>query len=210
MVPARRSWLGLLLAAGGVLALTSAALQLAKGHGWRPSSLQLDRVLNVDEDLSVLNWLTASTFLLAGLVAAVVADQGRRRLSWLAAAAALVLVSLDEAVGLHDPISVKAEEEVRSGGSRAIVVILVVAVLAGIVGVFLLRQAWPVRWRLAGAVGLIAVAAVGIDAVGPDLVDDPAARLKASYVGKSTLEEVLELGASVLMLDGMLVAAFRR
>lgn len=210
VVPVRRSWLGFPLAAGIVLAITSAALQLAKGHGWKPASLQLDRVLSVDEDLSVLNWLTASTFLLAGLVAAVVAGQGQRRLTWIAAAAVIALVSLDEAVGLHDPISVKAEEELRRGGVRAIVVILVAAVLAGIVVAFMLRQAWPVRWRLAGAVGLIAVAAVGIDAAGPDLVNDPAARLRGGYVAKSTLEETVELGASVLMLDGMLVAALRR
>jgi hypothetical protein len=56
----------------------------------------------------------------------------------------------------------------------------------------------------------VVLAAVAIDAAGPDLVDDPAARLEVGYVAKATLEEVLELGAAVLVLDGMLVAALTR
>ncbi len=73
-----------------------------------------------------------------------------------------------------------------------------------------LRLAPPVRWRVAGAMGLVVLAAVGIDSLGPDLVDDPAGRLKASYVARSSLEELLELAAAVLVLDGMLAASFDR
>lgn len=108
-VPVRRRWLFVPLAGGLLLAVVSALLQMAKDRGFDPPSLQLDRLLNVDEDLSVMNWLTASTFLLAALVAeAVGAGQGEGRRTWLAAAAVLTLVSLDEAAGVHDPVSSRA------------------------------------------------------------------------------------------------------
>lgn len=197
---------------GGVLlGLVSAAIQLAKGRGFEPPSLQLDRLLNVDEDLSLLNWLTASTFLLAGVVAWAAARRHEAgRLAWLATAGVLVLVSLDEAAQVHDPVAVRVEEQLRAGGLGAVLVVLVAVAVGAVVARFVLRLPPAVRWRVVGAVGLVAVAAVGIDAVGPDLVADPAARLEAGYVARSTLEELLELGASVLVLDGMLVAALTR
>jgi len=89
-------------------------------------------------------------------------------------------------------------------------VVVAAAVLAALAVRFVVRLDPPVRWRVAGAAMLVLVAAVGIDSVGPDLVDDPAARLKASYVAKATLEELVELGAAALVLDGMLVAALTR
>lgn len=210
VVPVRRWWLVPLLAVGLVLALTSAALQLAKARGFEPASLQLDRVLSIDEDLSILNWLTASTFLLAGLAAAVVAGSRSRRRCWIVAAVLLVLVSLDEAVGLHDPLSVYAEDQLRRGGLGRVLVVLGATAAAVVVTRVILSQAPAVRWRVAAAVALVLLAAVGIDALGPDLVNDPAARLGTGYVVKSTAEEALELGAAVLVLDAMLLAALTR
>lgn len=211
MLPVRRRWLGLPLVAGLVLGAVSAVLQLAKDRGFDPPSLQLDRLLNVDDDLSVLNWLTASTFLLAAVAATAAAfGSAARRAPWLVLAAVLALVSLDEASGLHDPISANAEAQLRSGGLRAVAVVVIALALGAAVAWFVLRLAPPVRWRVAGALGLVVLAAVAIDAAGPDLVEDPAARLKPGYVARASLEEVLELGAAVLALDGMLVAALTR
>jgi hypothetical protein len=210
-VPVRRSWIAGLLPAGLVLGLVSAALQLAKDRGFNPPSLQLDRLLNVDEDLSFMNWLTSATFLLAAVAAAAVAGaQPARRLRWLALAGALAFVSLDEAVQVHDPLTTNAEEGLRAGGPAALAIILVAVAVAAAVVMFVLRLDPPVRWRVAGALGLVVVAAIGIDAVGPDLVDDPEARLRPGYVARSTLEEILELGASLLVLDAMVVAAVKR
>jgi hypothetical protein len=210
-LPVRRRWLAPLLGVGLLLGLVSAVLQLAKDRGFDPPSLQLDRLLSVDEDLSVMNWLTASTFLLGGLVAwAVAVKRLAGRIAWTAAAAALALISLDEAAGVHDPLSVNAERQLRAGGLRAVAVLLVVALVGGAVVRFVLQLDPPVRWRVAGALGLLLVAALGVDAAGKDLVDDPLARLQPGYVAKSTIEEVLELGAAVLVLDGMLVAALTR
>lgn len=210
-MPIRRRWLWVLLAGGLLLGVMSAILQRAKDGGWVPPSLQLDRLLNVDEDLSLLNWLTASTLLLAGVAAwSAATRQAGRRLGWLVMAGGLALVSLDEAAQVHDPVAVRAEDELRAGGLKAVLVVVVVAVVGGVVARFVLRLAPPVRWRVAGAMGLVAMAAIGIDSVGPNLVDDPSARLEAGYVARSTLEEVLELGASVLVLDGMLLAALTR
>lgn len=158
-----------------------------------------------------MNWLTSVTFLIAALTAlAVATGRPARRFPWLVLAACLALVSLDEAGQVHDPITANAEEQLRAGGLRAVAVLVVTLAVAGAVGAFLLRLAPPVRWRVAGAMGLVVVAAVGIDAAGPDLVGDPAARLKPGYVARSTFEEVLELGASVLVLDAMLAGAITR
>lgn len=210
-VPVRRRWLGALLAVGVVLGVVSAVLQLAKHGGWRNPSLQLDRLLNIDEDLSILNWLTASTFLLAGVVGYAAATRQRaQRLGWFVAVGALVFVSLDEAAQVHDPITEAAKDQLRAGGLRAGVILVVAVTVAAVSVRFLLRLDPPVRWRVAGATVLVLVAAVGIDSVGPDLVNDPAARLKPGYVAKSTVEEVIELSGSVLILDGMLVAAIKR
>jgi len=200
-----------LLGGGLVLALVSVVWQLAKGQGWEPASLQLDRILNVDEDLSVLNWLSASTFLLAAVAAcAVTIGPEVSRLRWLAAAAVLAFISLDEAAGVHDPITFNAETRLRAGGFGAVAVVLLAALAAAPVALFVAQLAPSVRWRVAGALGLVVVAAVGIDAPCADLVNDPAARLEGGYVAKATLEEVLELGAAVLVLDGMLLAALKR
>lgn len=211
VLPVRRRWLGWLLAGGLLLGLVSASLQLAKDRGWDPPSLQLDRLLNTDEDQSLLNWLTASTFLLAGMAAyAAAVQQTARRLGWFAVAAVTALVSLDEAAQVHDPVAARAEEQLRAGGVGAALVVLVIVAAGAVVVRFVLGLRWPVRWRVAGAIALVAVAAVGIDAAGPNLVNDPAARLEAGYVARSTVEEFLELSAAVLILDGMLVAALTR
>jgi len=210
VIPVHRWWLWIVIAAGVVLVLISAVLQLAKDRGFVFAALQLDRLLNIDEDLSVLNWITASMFLLAGLVASAVAARQTSPFGWFATGAVLALVSLDEAAGVHDPVTVFAEAQARAGGV-GLVGVLVVAVVAGsLVARFLFGLAPPVRWRAAAALGLLLLAAIGIDSLGPNLVNDPAARLKPGYLAKASVEEILELGASVLVLDAMLVAALKR
>ncbi len=214
MLPVRRSSLAVLMAAGVLLGLVSAVLQLAKHSGFEPSSLQLDRLFSVDEDLSVMNWLSASTFLLAALaaIAAAAQAQDRRagRLGWLALAGALAFVSLDEAAQVHDPAQELAKDQLRAGGLRAVLVLVAGAALGAVAARFVLRLPPPVRWRVGGSLGLLLLAAVAIDSAGRNLVEDPAARLEAGYVARSTLEEVIELGSAVLVLDGMVVASLRR
>lgn len=185
---------GLLLCGGSVL------WQSAKGQGWQPASQQLDRILDVDNDLSVLNWLTASTFAVAALVALGVARSGADRLPWLCLAGGVAFVSVDEAVGVHDPLQVAVVTMAGSGGP-GLLAALVLGALLLLAGVLLLHLAPPVRWRVAGAVALVGLAAVGMDAVGPDLTDDPQARLGGWYVAKSTVEEALEVLAAVILLD---------
>jgi len=138
-IPVRRRRLVGVLVSGLLLAVVSVAWQLAKERGWQPGSLQLDQALSVDEDLSVLNWLTTSTFLVAAVGALVVAGQQRPgdrrdgRWAWHGAAAALALVSLDEAVGLHGPAQLRAESAVRAGGVPAVALALVGLAVGGTV-----------------------------------------------------------------------------
>lgn len=68
----------------------------------------------------------------------------------------------------------------------------------------------PVRWRLLAAAGLVLLAAVGVDALGEDLTDDPQARLDGQYVAKATAEQALEWCAAVLAIDAVLVALVER
>ena len=204
-VPVRRRWLLVPLVAGLVLCAVSFGWQRAKAGGWQPLSEQLDSILNVDNDLSVLNWLTTSLFLLAAVGALVLAVTWRRR--WWFVAAFLGFVSLDEAVGLHDPLQKAVERQLDAGGVRAVGVALL-ALLAGVLVIrFLLSLPRPAAWRLAAVALLIALAAVGVDALGPDLTDDPGRRLEDWYIVKATLEETCELCASVVALDAVFVAA---
>jgi hypothetical protein len=185
--------------------------QLAEGRGWQPASQQLDRILDVDEDLAIINWVTASTFLLAGLLAvrAGSAAPRRDRPWWWLLAAGTLFVSLDEAVGANDPVRVAVEQAVRAGGGPLLLVAVlgVGALLASLAVLRVLPRG--VRWRALLAVLLVVTAAVGVDSLGPDLADQPERRLETWYVLKATLEEALELVAAVLLLDAMVLTGRR-
>lgn len=207
-VPVRRGRLAVaLIATGIVLVLWSLAWQYSKGQGWEPFSLLLDRVLDADEDRSVLNWLSTSTFLAAALVATLQARVGTSaRFGWYAVAAGLLLVSLDEVVGLHDPLKGRLTAIVQDRGPAVIAVLAGVLVLGLLAGRFLAGRPRDERWRLVVAIALLAFAAVGIDSFGRDLIDDPAARLQLGYLLKASAEELVELTAAVLTLDACLLA----
>lgn len=203
-VPYARRYLAVPLLLGLVLAATSVAWQSAKGGGWEPFSRSLDRMVDVDQDVSMMNWTSTSTFLLAALAAAALSPAGRR---WTAVAGGLVLLSLAEAVGLHAPLQAAVGRGLVAGGPGT--VLTAVLVLAGVLAlVGLLRSLPPpVGRRLAVVAVLLAVASVGVDALGPELGSDPARRVQSWYIAKATLEEVLELAAAVLALDTLLGAA---
>ena len=52
-LPLGGRFLGRVLLTGLLLCVVSALWQTAKGWGWQPASQQLDRILDVDHDLSV-------------------------------------------------------------------------------------------------------------------------------------------------------------
>ena len=191
------------LAVGVLLVAVSLVWRLAEGAGWQPTSQQLDRALDVDEDLSVLNWLSASVFLLTGLLLAQAARAatGRDRVWWVVLAAGVLFVSLDEASGVHDPVQVHAESALAAGGLPALLVgaTALVAVPVGLAVLRVLPR--RLRWRAVLAVLIVAVAAVGVDSLGPDLAESPERRLETWYVLKSSVEELLELFAACLLLD---------
>jgi hypothetical protein len=206
-VPYARRWLAVPLLLGVVLAATSVAWQSAKGQGWEPFSRSLDRMLDVDQDVSVMNWTSTSTFLLAALAAAAMSPDGRR---WTAVAAGLVLVSLAEAVGLHAPLQAAVARGLTSGGLSAVLTGLLVVTVLLALAVLLRGLPPPVAWRLGAVAVVLAVASVGVDALGPELGSDPARRVQGWYIAKATLEELLELAAAVLALDTLLGAAQSR
>ena len=142
-------------------------------------------------------------FVVAALVALGAARAGADRLPWLGLAAAVGFVSVDEAVGVHDPLQA-AVVAVAGSGTPGLLVAVVVGALLLAAAVLLLRHLGsPVRWRVASSAALVVLAAAGVDAAGPDLPDDPAARLQGWYVAKATLEEALEILAAVVLLDGV-------
>lgn len=205
----RRRDLLAVLGVGGLLCAVSVRWQLAEGAGWQPTSLQLDQILDVDHDLSIHNWLTASVFLLAGLLAlrlSADAPASQRRWWWVLSLGA-VLVSLDEAVGASGPARMLAQQAAAAGGGQMVAVGLAGATALVVVVAVLWVLPPGVRFRAVLAVLLVLLAAVGVDELGPDLTDRPEERLQAWYVAKATAEEALELVAAVILLDAMVVAA---
>lgn len=152
--------------------------------------------------------MTASTFLLAGLLALRLASEAPRaqRPVWWVLAAGVLLVSLDEAVGASDPVRVAVQRLVDAGGPALLLVGVLGAGALAVAAVVVQVLPPPARFRAIAAVLLVLLAAVGIDELGPDLVDRPEERLRAWYVAKATTEEAVELAAAVLLLDAMLLA----
>jgi hypothetical protein len=203
-VPYARRWLLVPLVLGLVLAAASVGWQLAKGRGWQPFSRSLDRMVDVDQDVSVMNWTSTSTLLLAALAAAALSPAGRR---WTAVACGLLLLSLAEAVGLHAPLQAGVADGLTSGGLPAVATGLLVLTGVLALGTLLAALPPPVGRRLGAVAVVLAVASVGVDALGPELGSDPARRVQPWYVAKATLEELLELCAALLALDTLLGAA---
>ena len=202
----RHRALTLLLVLGLGLLLSSAAWQVAKYNGWQPVSLFVDRVIDADSDASIANWFSSSLFLLGGLAAGGVALRDRsRRLAWAAMAAVLLAVSADEALGLHDILKPWVLLILKAGDSSTLLLGLVALAGALLLAVVLTRLPRAPRLRFGVAAVLLLVGAVGVDTLGPDLLDDPDARLAPSYLAKAYAEELSELLVALLALDAGLL-----
>ena len=189
---------------GVVLAAVSVAWQTAKGDGWEPRSAQLDRAFNVLDDLAIFNWLNASALLLAAVAAWGLSQQDHeRRAGWRTTAMALLLLSLDESTGLHDPLAAHAERAAREAGSIVVLLVLLLVAAAAVPAVrFLAALPRAVGMRMAVGALLLGLGALVVDALGSN-TEDPLRRLETGFVLQVTLEEGLELAGALLVVDAL-------
>jgi hypothetical protein len=213
---AARVALVLLLVAGLLIALSLAtrygAYRAEVAHpgsarvaGWKA----IMRLFDVNSEHNVPSWFSSVLLMGCALVAALLAALGRRAGrrdagSWAGLAALLSLLSLDEAVSLHErlggPAAAVLGDSTRGALHFAWVVPgLALALVVGLVFVrFVVRLPASTRRLVVAAAGLYVTGAVALEAAGGMVLEAQGHR--AGYLLVTAAEEGLEMAGSVLLL----------
>jgi len=190
------------------------AVVLSQGDGWFLGAEVIAAKLNMDEELTVPAFYASSALLfcaaLAGLISCGSARAQRGdRLRWTALAVLLVLIALDEATELHESITGPLVEATRlnetTWAGRAWTLIYLPLALG--LGLVFWRFVWGLpprtRWSIITA-GVVFVAGAG----GGELIATPLwgpdeEVPSITYVVASTIEELLEKSAVVILAYGL-------
>jgi hypothetical protein len=211
VVPRRRITIAL-ATIGAVLALCSVAVTWLRLVAGRDHVLGLSALLDLNHEGNLPTWFEGSLFLVAALVAGVIAalERAARRpdsLRWSALAATILFLSLDEVAGVHEHLSVSERFLGQYGSIHNFTWVFVgIVLMGGVAGLFLrfvLRL--PARTRngilLAGA--LFVTGAAGFEVIGGLwALDHGEANLV--YAAFVTIEESLEFAAAIVLLDTLL------
>jgi hypothetical protein len=214
--PAARIALGLLLVGGLLIALSLATRYGAyRAEVAQPGSTQVDawkavmRLFDVNSEGNVPTWFSSMLLMGCALAAALLAALGRRAGGrdaryWVALAAVLSLLSLDEAAGLHERLGGPAAE-VLGDATRGplhfawVVPGLVLALVVGLAFLrFVVRLPPSTRRLVVTAAALYLTGAVALEAIGGIVLEDQGDR--AAYLLVTAAEEGLEMAGSVLLL----------
>lgn len=199
-----------LVVAGPLLRYRAAALRRSDPD----ESAMLPTLFDVNTEANVPTWFSATLWLLAAVAAAAVSvlargQTRRRRRGWVAFAAVLGLLSLDEAASLHERLLGAAGSRLvgtDSDGLLHFAWVVPGALVALALALALTGTVWsmPVRPRLvvllAGAV-FVAGALVAESLSGAVLERHGDAR---AYVLLTSLEEAAEMAGALLLLGALL------
>lgn len=215
-----RKVLSLLLAVIGVLVLASLATQVLRFHLGHDYAKGLVPAFFVDRENNVPTWFSTILLFLCAILLAVIAaarhaagDRFARH--WTVLAGGFVLMSLDEAAGIHELLIQPMRQTLEAGGAFYFSWIIAGMGLVALLGLYFLRFVieLEVRWRrlflaaaalyLGGALGLEMVGGAWVDARGFD---------NFTYTLIALAEETLEMLGASLFVYGLLafIAAERR
>jgi hypothetical protein len=173
----------------------------ARVAGWKA----IMRLFDVNSEHNVPSWFSSMLLMGCALVAALLAALGRRAGrrdagSWAGLAALLSLLSLDEAVALHERLGGPAAAVLGDSTRGALHFAWVVPGLAlGLVFVrFVVRLPASTRRLVVAAAGLYLTGAVALEAAGGMVLEAQGHR--AGYLLVTAAEEGLEMAGSVLLL----------
>ncbi len=196
-----------------VLHAFAMAVVLSEGGGWFAGAELIASKFDMDKELTVPAFYASSAVLFCAALAATISRAGAgvkagSRGHWMALGVLLVLIALDEATELHESISgplVEAtglDDETWVG--RAWILIYLPLTIA--LGVTFWRFVWrlPRRTRASLVIaGIVFVAgAAGGEVLGTPLWR-PDAVPSTAYVAVSTMEELLEKLAVVILAYGL-------
>jgi hypothetical protein len=214
--PAAKVALALLSVAGLLIALSLATRYGAyRAEVARPGSAQVAawkavmRLFDVNSEHNVPSWFSSMLLMGCALVAALLAALGRHAGGrdagyWAGLAAVLLLLSLDEAVALHErlggPAAVVLGDTTRGALHFAWVVPgVVLALVVGLAFVgFVIRLPPSTRRLVVAAAALYLTGAVALEALGGMVLEAQGHR--AMYLLVTAAEEGLEMAGSVLLL----------
>lgn len=214
--PAAKVALALLGVAGLLIALSLATRYGAyRAEVARPGSAQVAawkaimRLFDVNSEHNVPSWFSSMLLMGCALVAALLAALGRHAGGrdagyWAGLAAVLSLMSLDEAVALHErlggPAAVVLGDTTRGALHFAWVVPgVVLALVVGLAFVrFVVRLPPSTRHLVVAAAALYLTGAVALEALGGMVLEAQGHR--AMYLLVTAAEEGLEMAGSVLLL----------
>jgi hypothetical protein len=224
--PASRVALVLLLVAGLLIALSLATRYGAyRAEVAQPGSTQVAawkavmRLFDVNSESNVPTWFSSMLLMgcaqLAALLAVLVWRAGGRGAGhWVALAAVLSLLSLDEVAELHERLSGPAAEALGGAARGAlhfawVVPGMVLALVVGLVFVrFVVRLPAGTRWLVVAAAAMYLTGATALEAVGGMVLEDQGDR--AVYLLVTAAEEGLEMAGSVLLLYAAMCLLYLR
>ncbi len=202
-----RQLLHLLLAVSCSLALVSFVLQLVRAAGIDLPMYQLVRRLDVEQESAIPAWFSSLQLFFCALLIIGIATMRKGQAyaqAWWWLAAGVVVMSLDEAVSVHEIVNDKLDSAAHAGASVLWVVpgLIGVAVVAFAFRGFVLHLPRRARRQFLCAAAVFVFAAAGLELVGsalsqpvPPGVDVATLRPRYAEVTESTIEEGLEMAS---------------
>lgn len=198
----------------GFLALQSVAARWIQ-DSWAASPDWFDvvvRIININLEQSLPTWFATILLIIAALLAYVVASYKRSasyRKHWFGLSLIFVYLSIDEAISLHEELTIPLREALDATGIFYFAWIIVGGVLVALVGLiylrFLFNQPAQVRnlFILAGV--LFVGGAVGIESISAALYEQTGTTAVYSTIG--TVEELFEMLGVIVLIRALLISA---
>lgn len=177
-----------------------------------PWPAPLPRLLDPNEESSLYTWFSV---LVLGVAALLMLDLGQRtppsermlRWGWIGVGLAVLAVSADELLMIHEAIAVRLHDRFQWGGYLRFAWVVPALAVVGLGGLmvlpFLARLPAPTRRRMIVAGVVFVAGAVGIEMIGGKLWDE-GLEDSLSYALVTGAEEALEGLGVLILLDGLL------
>lgn len=199
-----------------VLTVAAAVMLLGNVVGHIAASAELAgdamliRLADLDGENTVPTWFSTSLLLASAILFWVIGryeatDGGHWPRHWTGLSLLFLGLSIDEAASFHEALSYPIRESLELDGflyyAWVIPASVAVVIVAGIYARFVVWLPPGIRWRVVAAGALFVGGALGMEMVGSGLSRSAAT---TGYVIAVTIEEALEIGAVILLIDALL------